>query len=132
MDLLDRLLKGTLSLDDLVRPRDEDAVRAEMARLAARSYALPRGEDLFLSPKPTPAELREMMASNAWRYYVAKLWAGIYDTKMSMGVGDEVVKKNALAEGLSMFIDIFDDMEREIFPEDDVSPGESTPQEGES
>lgn len=128
-DALDRIIKGLLSYEQMSANADEIQAAAKQAR-AAR-WAMPAGDQVFPRVAFGPHDFNELVDNKAFQEFMMKIRRVVYDTKINLGFGGDQ-KENILAEGLAMSFGIFDDMEREIFAEDEPSqPQESSPREGE-
>lgn len=119
MPSLDDMMRGTRSFEQL--SADADAMRDAMQRLRNARWAMPAGELVFPKVPFNEHDFNALVENPCFQSFMTDIRRVIYDQKIGLGFGASVLD-NALVEGLAMVFGIFDDIEREMFPEDLSQP----------
>lgn len=117
---LDDIQKGLPSLDAMASTSEE--IQREMQRMRQARWAMPDGEAVFAKIDFTASDFNALVDNRCFQRFMMDLRRQVYEVRV---IGNLDVQPPLIAA-----FTIFDDIEREMFPQEDESyPEPSTPQE---
>lgn len=117
---IDDIQAGLPSLDTMAM--DSEKIRDAMQRLRVATWAMPGGEQVFPKIDFTASDFNDLVGNRCFQRFMTDIRRHVYEARVIENVDTPLP--------LIMAFAIFDDIEREMFPQEDESqPEPFSPQE---